>query len=65
MTNVMPILNEFQNGSRNARVYKTANGEYGVITYDSNDDYNGFQSFDIIAEAEKFAKYWVVADDTI
>mgnify|MGYP003342537460 CR=1 FL=1 len=53
---MMPILSNFQNGLRNAKVYKTTAGEYGVIVYDANDDFNYFQSFDTEDEAENFAE---------
>lgn len=65
MTNLMAIISEYQNDTRNARVYKTANGEWGVIVYDSQDDYNGFQSFSIIEDAEDFAEDWVFKDVSI
>lgn len=65
MINVMPILSEYQNGTRNARVYKTANGEYGVVVFDSIDDYNGFESFSIVEDAEDFAEDWVLRDVAI
>ena len=38
-----PIISEYQNGTRNARVYKTTSGQYGVLLFDANDDYNEFQ----------------------
>lgn len=62
MTNLMPILSEYQNGLRNAKVYKTTTGDYGVIVYDANDDYNGFQSFSNEESAEVFAEDWVLKD---
>lgn len=55
-----PILSEFQEGTRNARVYKTASGDYGVIVYDASDDYNEFQSFPDEDLAEHFAEDWVL-----
>lgn len=60
MINVMPILKEYQHLERNARVYKTANGEYGVIVYDSTDDFNGFESFQSESSADSFAETWVI-----
>jgi hypothetical protein len=56
----MTILSEYQNGLRNARVYKTKNGEYGVVVYDANDDTEGYKSFWSIDQAEDFAEGWVV-----
>jgi hypothetical protein len=65
MTSLMPILSEYQNGLRNAKVYKTTGGDYGVIVYDANDDYNGFQSFNNEEDAEIFAEDWVLNDVAI
>jgi hypothetical protein len=57
---MMPILSNYQEGTRNAKVYKTASGEYGVIVYDAADDFNGFESFSSINLAEDFAEDWVL-----
>jgi len=57
---MMPILSDYQEGTRNAKVYKTANGEYGVIVYDADTDYNGFESFASEVMAEEFAEDWVL-----
>jgi hypothetical protein len=57
---MMPILSNYQEGTRNAKVYKTATGEYGVLVYDADDDYNGFDSFNDINSAEDFAEDWVL-----
>lgn len=65
MINVMPILSEYQGGLRNAKVYKTANGEFGVLTFDASDDYNGYQSFPTEEDAENFAEDWVLNHDTL
>jgi len=54
-----PILTEFQNGTRNARVYKTANGQYGVLTFEAESDYNGFEVFEFEELAEDYAEDWV------
>jgi len=54
-----PILNEYQQDTRNARLYRTANGQWGVLTFDSQDDFNGFETFDIEEDAETFAETWV------
>ena len=56
---VMPILSDFQHGTRNARVYKTSNGDYGVILFDSEDDYNEFRSFSTKEAADTLAQEWV------
>jgi hypothetical protein len=57
---MMPILSNYQEGTRNAKVYKTAIGEYGVIVYDADNDYNGFESFATEDLAEEFAEDWVL-----
>ena len=56
----MPILSNYQEGTCNAKVYKTASGDYGVIVYDADTDYNGFESFASINDAESFAEGWVL-----
>lgn len=58
--NLLPIISDYQQGTRNAKVYKTTSGEYGVIVYDAETDYNGFDSFDIVDDAEDFAEDWVL-----
>jgi hypothetical protein len=57
---MMPILSNYQEGTRNAKVYKTATGEYGVIVYDADTDYNGFESFVNEDLADHFAEDWVL-----
>jgi hypothetical protein len=57
---MMPILSNYQEGTRNAKVYKTATGDYGVIVYDADNDYNGFESFVTEELAEHFAEDWVL-----
>jgi hypothetical protein len=57
---MMPILSNYQEGTRNAKVYKTASGEYGVIVYDADDDFNGYESFATEDLAEEFAEDWVL-----
>ena len=61
--NLLPILSNYQDGLRNAKVYKTATGEFGVLTYDANDDYNGFAIFDTEEDAENHAEDWVTGND--
>jgi hypothetical protein len=58
--NLSIILSNYQEGSRNAKVYRTANGEYGVIVFDAEDDYNAFDSFATEELAEEFAEDWVL-----
>jgi hypothetical protein len=60
-----PIISEYQEGTRNARVYKTANGEYGVLLFDAEDDHNEFKAYATIDEAEDAAEDWVLGYDTI
>ncbi len=65
MTQIMPIISNYQEGTRNAKVYRTTNGEWGVIVFDAQDDYNGFASFSNEESAENFAEDWVTGHDTI
>ncbi len=58
--NVLPIISDYQEGTRNAKVYKDNSGRFSVIVYDSVDDYNGYESFDNIDDAEDFAEDWVL-----
>jgi hypothetical protein len=57
---MMPILSNHQKGTRNAKVYKDASGKYSVIVFDAVDDYNGYESFYTINEAEDFAESWIL-----
>jgi hypothetical protein len=56
----MPIISDYQEGSRNAKVYKTASGEFGVIVYDAETDFNGYESFKLEEDAENYAEDWVL-----
>lgn len=60
MTSLFKILSEFQEASRNARVYKTEIGDYGVLMYDAESDFNAFQSFSDLQLAEDAAEDWVM-----
>lgn len=62
---MFPILSDYQQGDRNAKVYKTAMGEYGVIVYDAQDDFNGFKTFPTEEDAEIFAEDWVMGYESI
>lgn len=62
---VMPILSNYQEGDRNAKVYKMPTGEWGVIVYDATIDYNGFQSFSTEEQAELFAEDWVLGNESV
>jgi len=57
---IMKILSNYQEGTRNAKVYKTQDGKYGVLIYDAQDDYNGFDTFPSEEDAECFAEDWVL-----
>ena len=63
--NLSPILSEYQHGTRNARIYKMANGQYGVNTFEADTDYNGFEAFDNEDDAECFAETWVMSHEPI
>jgi hypothetical protein len=56
----MLILSEYQEGLRNARVYKTQRGEYGVIVYDAEEDREEFKTFVTEDSAEEYAEDWVL-----
>ena len=60
MMDIMRITSEYQEDTRNAKVYKTQTGEWGVLTFDAQDDYNGFKSFTSLESAECFAEDWVM-----
>lgn len=53
------FLSEYQMGTRNARVYVTSTGTFGVVTFESESDYNGFETFGNETEAENYAEDWV------
>jgi len=55
-----PIISNYQEGTRNAKVYKNANGDFAVIVFDAEDDYNGYETFTNINSAEDFAEDWVL-----
>ena len=59
------FLSDFQHGTKNAKVYTLSNQRFGVICYDAQDDYNGFQSFMTEEDAENFAESWVFGNVTI
>lgn len=63
--NLLPILSNYQQGTRNAKVYKNSNGEWGVIVYDSADDYNAYAGFSVEEDAENFAEDWVTGNESI
>jgi hypothetical protein len=54
-----PILSEYQNGTKNARVYKTETGEFGVLLFEATDDYNEFRSYPSFDEADGESAKWV------
>jgi len=61
----MLTISEYQEGTRNARVYRTQNGEYGVVVYDSYDDTEKFSTFVSLSTAEDYAEDWVTHNDPI
>lgn len=56
----MPIISEYQEGTRNAKVYKDASGSFCVIVNDEEDTYNSYESFHSINDAEDYAEDWVL-----
>ena len=63
--NLMKIISNYQEGLRNAKVYKTQVGDWGVIVFDGNDGYEAFTSFDSEEKAENFAEDWVTGNVSI
>jgi len=53
-------LSEYQEGLRNARVYKSNNNMYNVVVYDGNVDEEDFYSYSSLEVAENFAEDWVL-----
>jgi hypothetical protein len=41
-------------------VYKDASGNFSVIVFDAETDYNAHESFSYINDAEDFAEDWVL-----
>ena len=56
---LMKIVSNYQQGTRNAKVYRTQNGAWGVIVFDASDNYEAFASFELEEQAENFAEDWV------
>lgn len=54
------ILSEYQSRGRNAKVYTQEDDNFGVITFDADTDYNGYQFFVYEREAEEYAREWVL-----
>lgn len=55
----MSVISEYQEGTRNARVYRTQNGDYGVVVFEAESDYEEFKSFITLDKAEDYAEDWV------
>lgn len=62
---MLPILSNYQDGLRNARVYKTQTGDYGVVVFDGNTDFEAFKSFPSEEAAENFAEDWVTGHESV
>lgn len=56
----MNILSEYSEYPYNARVYKTKKGEYGVLTYIAEEDYNDVKFFSTEQQADDYAEDWVL-----
>lgn len=54
------VLSEYMEYPYNARVYKANNGEYGVLMYIAEDDFNDVKFFNTEQQAEDFAEEWVM-----
>lgn len=62
---MLATLSEYQEGLRNARVYVTQTGHYGVVVFDALTDFEQFKSFVTEQEAEDFAEDWVTGNESI
>ena len=62
---MLNILSNYQEGLRNAKVYKTQPGDYGVVVFDGNDGSEFFKSFPTEQDAEDFAEDWVTGNVAI
>lgn len=60
MLEKLAVISEYQEGLRNARVYKSNNNMYNVIVYDGNIDEEHFYSYASLSVAEDFAEDWVL-----
>jgi len=60
MLEQLPVLSEYQEGLRNAKVYKSKNNMYNVIVYDGELDEEDFYSYNSLQIAENFAEDWVL-----
>jgi len=58
--NLMPIISNYQDGTRNAKVYRDSSKRFCVLIYDAFDDYNGYESFEDLDIAERFAEDWIM-----
>lgn len=54
------VLSEYMEYPYNARVYKANNGEYGVLMYIAEEDFNDVKFFLTEQQAEDFAENWVL-----
>ena len=62
---MLPILSNYQEGLRNARVYRTQTGDWGVVVFDASTDFEAFKSFTSEEGAENFAEDWVTGNVAI
>ena len=56
----MHIISEHFEETRNAKVYRNTVGQFGVDTYDSRDDFNGYRHFSTLQLAEDYAETFVL-----
>jgi hypothetical protein len=64
MNDKLTVLSEYQEGLRNAKIYRSNNNKYGVIVFDANLEHEGFYCFDTEQVAEDFAEDWVLKSTT-
>jgi hypothetical protein len=63
MNDKLSVLSEYQEGLRNAKIYRSDN-KYHVIVFDANLEHEGFYCFDTEQVAEDFAEDWVLKSTT-
>lgn len=59
------MISEYQEGLRNARVYKTTKGTYMVVVFDGETQFEDVKSFEVEQLAEDFAEDWVTKNVSI
>jgi hypothetical protein len=56
----LKILHNYQQGTKNAKVYKTGGKQYAVLMYESTTDYNSAEFFNSEEDAENRGEDFVM-----